>query len=422
MLTPFQKNLVASKNMKPFNEKWVVIACDANFIITNIIAIKNIKISIKVKNPASKMVAYYNLSKFLDFTLTLKNEKVAFGDELGIVDDNNSTIVMDFGGIKYGENYIIIIFSNYLSLYEELAKINNEPINQLRKEMKNYSVSPGSYKELSILNNEVINIQRELYKKNAVISHLMKKQEEMNRQLEAGNATKDRIFSIIGHDLRAPLANIVQSMNLIAYDKLIYEEWKQENFFSNLSNSAENSMHLLENLLEWSKSQLGESSFFPRNFILIKSLRPVIGLLKGVAAEKRIIIVEEFSQNPKVYADQRMIEVILRNLISNAIKFTDDDGELNIKVSIDKEFAKIVIIDNGLGMSKEKIKTLFDLTKDNVSYGTKGEKGTGFGLVLCKKLIEQNGGTIFILSQIGEGSEFSFTIPLSKAKIITPKL
>lgn len=419
MLIQFQKNLVMSANMKPFDEKWAVITCDSNFIITNIIAIKNIEISIKVKDPASKIVAYYNLSKFLDFTLTLKNEKVVFGDEIGIVDDNNSTIVMDFGGVKYKGVYIITVFSNYLGLYDELAKINNEPINYLRKEMKYYSVSPGNYKELSRLNNEVINIQRELYKKNAVISHLMKKEEEMNKELQAGNATKDRIFSIIGHDLRAPLANIIQSMNLIAYDKLIYEEWKQENFFCNLSDSAENSMHLLENLLEWSKSQLGESSFYPRNFILMESIKCVVNLLKGVAAKKRITIVEEITHSPHVYADKRMIEVILRNLVSNAIKFTYEDGKLNIKVSMEKGLAKILITDNGLGMPKEKIETLFDLTKNNVSYGTKGEKGTGFGLVLCKKLIEQNGGTISVWSQIGKGSEFTFTIPLSTTEVFS---
>lgn len=418
MLIQFQKSLVALANMKPFDEKWAVIACDSNFIITDIITIKNIQISIKVKDPASKIVAYYNLSKFLDFILTLRNEKVAFGDELGIVDDNNATIVMDFGGVKYKEFYIITVFSNYLALYDELSNINNESITFLRKEMKYYSVSPGNYKELSRLNNEVINIQRELYKKNAVISHLMKKEEEMNKELEAVNATKDRIFSIIGHDLRAPLANIVQSMNLIAYDKLIYEEWKQENFFGNLSDSAENSMHLLENLLEWSKSQLGELSFCPRNFILMEAIRPVINLLKGVAAGKKIAIVEEIKYNPCIYADQRMIEVILRNLVSNAIKFTYQDGKLNIKVSKDKEFVKIIISDNGLGMPKEKIETLFDLTKDNVSYGTNGEKGTGFGLVLCKKLIEQNGGTISVWSQIGKGSEFTFTIPLSTSEVL----
>ena len=201
------------------------------------------------------------------------------------------------------------------------------------------------------------------------------------------------------------------------FRSLTYEEWQKDNYFSKLSDSATNSMHLLENLLEWSKSQLGELSFFPRSFILLESIRNVINLLKDVAAEKKIDIVEELRYNPYVYADKRMIEVILRNLISNAIKFTNEDGELNIKVSIDKEFAKITIIDNGIGMPPEKVKTLFDLTKDNVSYGTKGEKGTGFGLVLCKNLTEQNGGSISILSKIGKGSKFIFTIPLSKTEV-----
>lgn len=401
--------------MKLLDEKWLVITCDSHFLITDIIAIKNIDINIKIKDPASKLVAHYNIPKFLDFILTLKNEKAAFGDEMGVV-DNNSTSVMDFGGVAYGNNYIITVFSNYLGLYEELIKISNEPINHLRSEMKRFSVSPGNYQKLSGLNNEVINMQRELYKKNAIITDLMNKSEEMNRELESLNDTKDRIFSIIGHDLRAPLANIIQSMNLIAYDKLIYEEFKQKNFFGTLIDSSVTTMHLLENLLEWSKSELGELSFFPRNFILLGSIRSVIDLLKGVAAKKRIVIVEELSCNSYVFADQRMIEVIMRNLVSNAIKFTNEDGKLNIKVSNEKDFVKVVISDNGIGMSTDKIETIFDLTNNNVACGTKGEKGTGFGLVLCKNLIEQNGGYISIWSQINKGSEFTFTIPLPKTK------
>ena len=396
--------------MRPFDKKSIVIVCDLDFIVTDIIIIKNIDLIIKVDDSASKIISHDYLSKFLDFTLTLKDEKMSFGDEMGIVDDNNIVTVMDCGGVKYKNNYIITVFSNYLILYRELINIDKEQINYLRQKMEYFSVSPGNYQELSGLNNEVINMQRELYKNNKVIL-------EMNRKLEALNSTKDRIFSIIGHDLRTPLSNIIQSMNLMAYDKLTYEEWQKDNYFSKLSDSATNSMHLLENLLEWSKSQLGELSFFPRSFILLESIRNVINLLKDVAAEKKIDIVEELRYNPYVYADKRMIEVILRNLISNAIKFTNEDGELNIKVSIDKEFAKITIIDNGIGMPPEKVKTLFDLTKDNVSYGTKGEKGTGFGLVLCKNLTEQNGGSISILSKIGKGSKFIFTIPLSKTEV-----
>lgn len=403
--------------MRSFNKKSIVIVCDLNFIITEIIIIRNIDISIKVGDLASMIVSSHNLSTFLDFTLTLEDEKMSFGDELSIVDDNNLEIVMDCGGVKYKNNYIITAFSNYLALYGELININKEPINYLREKMEYFSVSPGNYQELSGLNNEVINMQRELYKKNKVVSDLMNKEKEMNRKLEALNSSKDRIFSIIGHDLRSPLSNIIQSMNLISYDKLMYEEWQQENYFSKLSDSAANTMHLLENLLDWSKSQLGELSFFPRNFILLDSIRNVLNLLKEVAAGKKIKIVEELSYNPYVYADKRMIEVILRNLISNAIKFTNEDGKLNIKVSMEKEFAKITIFDNGIGMLPDKVKTIFDLTKNNVTYGTKGEKGTGFGLVLCHNLIKQNGGSISILSQIGKGSEFIFTIPLSKTDV-----
>lgn len=282
--------------MELIEGKWAVIACDTNFIVTDIITINNIEININIKDPASKIVSYYNLPKFLDFTLTLRNEKVIFGDEMSVIDNNSEITFMDFGGVEYNNEYIITVFSNFLGLYEALLEIDNEPINYLRQKMKYFSVSPGNYQELIGLNNEAINLQRELYKKNALISDLMKKKEEVIEKLEASNATKDRIFSIIGHDLRAPLANIIQSMNLLAYDQLVFEEYKQKNFFSHLSDSASNTILLLENLLEWSKCQLGELSFFPKTFLLMESIRPVINLLKGVALEKKIVIVEEINK------------------------------------------------------------------------------------------------------------------------------
>lgn len=268
--------------------------------------------------------------------------------------------------------------------------------------------------KMTEINNDIINMQRELSKKNAYILDLLNKKEEMNIELEALNATKDRLFSIIGHDLRAPLSDIISSINLIATNKFIYEELKEENFFIKLKDSAANTMLLLENLLEWSKSERGELSFFPTVFILQESIQTVINLLKGVAANKRINIVEEINNITYVYADKRMIEVILRNILSNAIKFTNEDGKVNVEACVYKEFAKITIIDNGIGMSEEKLKTIFDLKTNNVIHGTKGEKGTGFGLVLCKNLIEQNGGSMSIASDIDKGSEFTFTVPLSK--------
>ncbi|MBU3113251.1 hypothetical protein [Clostridium lacusfryxellense] len=125
--------------MKSYDEKWIVIACDSNFIITKIIAIKNINININATDSVSKIVQPNNIHKFLDFSLTLKNEKVSFGDEIGVVDDNNTTIFMDFGGVEYDNNYIITFFTNYLGLYEDLIKINNAPVNFLREKMKFYS-------------------------------------------------------------------------------------------------------------------------------------------------------------------------------------------------------------------------------------------------------------------------------------------
>ncbi len=395
------------------NEKWFVITCDSNFKVTDIHAFKNLALDIKVDDQISKIISYDSLSNFLDFTINLRHEKVLFSSQMCVREKDQLLTYMDFGGMQYEDQYIITAFTNCFEIYEELISINDEQTNALKEKIK-YTFYPMVYQEFTKLNNEAINLQRELYKKNAYIQVLLNESNEMNQKLEVSNAAKDRIFSIIGHDLRTPLSNIIGSVNLIANDKLTYEELLDENFFDKLKDSAGNAMILLENLLEWSKSQLSELSYFPTNFNLLESISADINLLKDFASVKRIHVSEVLLHNPHVYADSRMISVVVRNLLSNAIKFTKEDGELIIRVNISKQFAIFTIIDNGIGISKENIDNLFDIEKHNVVRGTTGEKGTGFGLILCKHLIEQNGGSLSIYSQLDKGSNFSFSIPLSE--------
>jgi len=165
--------------MNSVDEKRFVIACDSDFIITEIITIKNIEISLGIHDPVSKIFSHDNVPKFSDFTLTLRIEKAIFGCEMSIVDDNHSITIMNFGGIRLGNNYIIIAFSNCLGFYEELMKINNEHINLLREKLKTAYVSPDNYQKFAELNNEIINMQRELYQKNAYVLDLLNKKQEM---------------------------------------------------------------------------------------------------------------------------------------------------------------------------------------------------------------------------------------------------
>jgi len=165
--------------MELVDERWLVIACDNNFLVTEIIAVKNLDVNLEIRDLVTKIISINDIDKFSNIILNLKNEKVIFGDEISVVEGNNSFTIMDIGAIEYKNNYIIAIFSNYLGLYEELIKINEASVNHLRKEMKHFSVSPSNYQKLSSLNNEVINIQREIYKKNAYVLDLLSKKQGM---------------------------------------------------------------------------------------------------------------------------------------------------------------------------------------------------------------------------------------------------
>lgn len=188
--------------MKIFNEKCFVIACDATFVVTKIITIKNLEINLRIHDHVSKIILPDHVPKFLDFSLQLRREQTTFGVEISIITHQQVVTMMNFAGIKYGEQYIITAFSNYLDLYEELMTINNEYVNILREQLKKTYVSSGDYQKFTELNNEIINMQRELYKKNAYVSDLLEKKQEMIHTIETQknflkqmiNAIPDIIF------------------------------------------------------------------------------------------------------------------------------------------------------------------------------------------------------------------------------------
>jgi len=348
-------------------DKWLSIACDQDLKITDILAVKNLDIDIQVNDSVSKLVQSDHISRFLDFTVSLKNEKVLFGYEIGIVERDHSTTIMKFGGTEYQDKYMITAYSNCFEMYDELMVINNDQTNMLRRKIQ---------------------------------------------ELESANSTKDRLFSIIGHDLRTPLSNIIESISIIASNKYAYEELSEFKLFDQLKDSTGNALMLLENLLEWSKCQLGEMNFSPSCFDLAEVIRTDISILDSLASAKNIHISKVLCQKPQVYADSRMVGCILRNLLSNAIKFSNAGDEVMIKVDVEQQYAKISIIDHGIGIPKEKFDGIFACNNKKIIRGTQGEKGTGFGLLLCKKLVELNGGKLCVSSEIGKGSEFTFTIPL----------
>ncbi len=227
--------------------------------------------------------------------------------------------------------------------------------------------------------------------------------------LEA-NALKDQLFSIIGHDLRSPISSINQLIDILHSH---WAEWDEETTSSTLetlkSTSAE-TFKLLENLLEWAKSQRTES-FKPVQVDLIPLIEDVVVLTKGSASSKGISIKRNLLPKAPVFVDVEMIKTVLRNLISNSIKFTATGGLITLDVKENSNTFLVSVTDNGMGIIKKDQPLLFDNASTITSLGTNNEKGTGLGLKLVKKFVDKNGGEIFVESEPGVGSKFSFTLP-----------
>ncbi|HEU5290122.1 MAG TPA: tetratricopeptide repeat protein [Cyclobacteriaceae bacterium] len=237
--------------------------------------------------------------------------------------------------------------------------------------------------------------------------------EEQNIQLQSLNATKDKFFSILGHDLKSPLNSLSSFSNLLInyFDSLSKEEIQA--LAKDLDKSLKNLYSLLDNLLEWARSQTGNISFSPESFDLTTVLNENKDLLNTQAGNKQISIVLERTAPLTVLVHKHSITTVVRNLVSNAIKFTPAGGQIKINVLENKKDIVVSVADTGVGMSEAVIKNLFRIDSKHSTLGTANEKGTGLGLVLCKDFVEKNGGRLWVESKEGAGSVFYFTIPRS---------
>lgn len=231
-------------------------------------------------------------------------------------------------------------------------------------------------------------------------------------ELEVANATKDKFFSIIAHDLRGPVGNLTTFINLILES---YQDKIQMNLmdiFGVLNASAQQTYTLLENLLTWSQSQSGTIPYNPVLNSLCSLTENSIELFKQKAEEKKIKLNNQLSTELVTYFDTHMIDTVLRNLLSNALKFTPENGEITISGAIKGDIIEVSFQDTGIGMSEKELDQLFRIdVKHKTKEGTNGEKGSGLGLILCKEFIEKHGGHITVVSEPGKGSKFKFTLP-----------
>jgi PAS domain S-box-containing protein len=239
---------------------------------------------------------------------------------------------------------------------------------------------------------------------------LSTKLENSEKDLLALNASKDKFFAIIAHDLRSPFTSLLGYTEMLAqdFDFLTKDEMKE--FSAAIHKTSKGIFSLLENLLYWSRLQLDKTEPAPGRFDIYDVSKSVLDLLEENAKKKNISIRLAIPQNTFVNADRNMIETIVRNLVSNSIKFTHTNGEILLSSKEIDNSVEILIQDNGIGMTEEDADNLFRIDVTHSFNGTDGEKGTGLGLILCKELVEKNNGKIWVSSQEGKGTKFGFTL------------
>jgi len=234
--------------------------------------------------------------------------------------------------------------------------------------------------------------------------------QRQKKELEALNDTKDKFFSVISHDMRGIFTPIVGSSDLIRRMVKKYDDPKLTKFSDNLSFSVKNALKLFENLLEWSRIQRGGISFEPVQLSLHELIEQAKELFQEHQKNKNIKIISNIQEDFLVWADNNMIQTVIRNLISNGLKFTHPGGIITIGAKrIDNEI-EVSIADSGIGMSQDSISKLFSIKQMISQKGTGGERGTGLGLILCKDFIEKHEGKIWVNSTIGKGTTFTFTL------------
>lgn len=231
-----------------------------------------------------------------------------------------------------------------------------------------------------------------------------------NKNLNKLNATKDKFFSIIAHDLKNPFNSILGFSELLSSKFNELDNAKRKQYSDIIFSSVSRIYRLLENLLQWARTQTGNIEFRPGEVDLHNLVEGNLLLLNNLLNEKGIVIENNSVSNAKICADRNMIDTVIRNLLTNAIKFTDK-GKISIVMSLINGFWELKIEDSGMGISEERINKIFEIDQSKSTEGTRGETGTGLGLIICKEFIEKNNGKILVQSQLGHGSAFTIYLP-----------
>jgi signal transduction histidine kinase len=240
----------------------------------------------------------------------------------------------------------------------------------------------------------------------------------LTKELQQVLESKNKLFHILSHDLRSPFNGILAFSQALADEAETLSREEIQDFSQTVLNSAEQFMHLIDNLLQCTRFELGSLEYQPNTVTIDSVVGNVLTLLKGNAAQKKVNLVCETNPATEVFADSTMLHSIFQNLIGNAIKFTPSNGRVTVRAADLGSMIQVSVIDSGVGVPPEKLAHLFELMAGRSTDGTAGEKGTGLGLLLCKDLVEKHGGQLWVDSVVGQGASFHLTLPKAHSTVL----
>jgi len=343
----------------------------------------------------------------------LVNDAIVRSMALSAQDELVGKTDFDFHSLEMAEQYysdeqaILDSGQAFINREEPVIDPQTETIRWLLSTKVPFRDSKGNIVGLVGINRDIT--ERKRMEAQLLTAHAELK--EKNDQLAKLNTSKDKFFSIISHDLRSPLNVVLGYSQLIDEDFETYSRDEIKTYIRDLRESAEKLYTLLENLLTWSRIQQGAMECFFEDLNLSRLTAQTIELSLLQAEQKQITLQSSVGSEMSVYADHYMVSTILRNLLSNALKFTSSGGLIEISARRNETGVEVAVSDTGVGIKKEDIPKLFRIDVRHTLVGTAGEEGTGLGLSLCKELVEKNGGTIWVESEVGKGTTFRFILP-----------
>ena len=243
--------------------------------------------------------------------------------------------------------------------------------------------------------------------------------QNQNKQLHELNSTKDKFFSIIAHDLKSPFMGFIGITEILKEDVEGFSRIEISCLGKEMNRNAKNLLKLLENLLDWAQMQKGIITYNPKEYSLSEIFNNNLNAIEQTAIQKGISLFNTIADSVKIIADEKMINSVIRNLLTNSVKFTKRDGKIVVGAKeVENLMVEISVADSGIGMPEELRKKLFKIDEKVGRKGTDGEDSSGLGLLLCKEFVEKHSGKIRVESQEGTGSTFYFTLPMTKTDVL----